>query len=149
MTARWWKQLATVICACCLSPHALSQQAGAADVDALRQEVEQTQRQLKETQQRLEQMQNQLERLQQQQNSTASQVQQNPAPGTAPAAAATAPKPPAAAGPSASFMAGPVKITPGGFVELMVINRDHNESADWASNFNTGIPYPNSHNYYL
>lgn len=31
----------------------------------------------------------------------------------------------------------------------MVVNRDHNESADWASNFNTGIPFPSSHNFYL
>jgi hypothetical protein len=42
-----------------------------------------------------------------------------------------------------------VKVTLGGFVELMVVNRDRNESADWASNFNTSIPYPNSHNYNL
>ncbi len=149
MIARWWKLLATAICACGLSAHALSQQAGGVDVEALRKEVEQTQRQLQATQQRLEQMQDQLERLQQQQNSTAAQVQQNPPTATAPASVAGAPKPPASAEPSASFMAGPVKITPGGFVELMVINRDHNESADWASNFNTAIPYPNSHNYYL
>ncbi len=149
MTARWWKQLVTLICGCCLSAHALSQQAGSVNVDALRQEVEQTQRQLKETQQRLQQMQNQLERLQQQQNSSASQMQQNAPPATGPAVVASTPEPSASAAPSASFMAGPVKITPGGFVELMVISRDHNESADWASNFNTGIPYPNSHNYYL
>ncbi len=36
-----------------------------------------------------------------------------------------------------------------GFVELMVVNRNRNESDDWASNYNTGIPYPNSHNYDL
>jgi hypothetical protein len=30
-----------------------------------------------------------------------------------------------------------------------VVNRSRNESADWASNFNTSIPFPNSHNYYL
>lgn len=48
-----------------------------------------------------------------------------------------------------SFYAGPVKLTLSGFVELMVVNRSHNEAADWASNFNTSIPYPNSHNYDL
>jgi hypothetical protein len=47
------------------------------------------------------------------------------------------------------FYAGPVKVTLGGFVELMVVDRNRNESADWASNFNGSIPYPNSHNYYL
>jgi len=47
------------------------------------------------------------------------------------------------------FNAGPVKITPSGFVELMGIGRSRNEAADWASNFNTAIPFPNSHNYYL
>jgi hypothetical protein len=60
-------------------------------------------------------------------------------PGDAAAAAATSP----------SFYAGPVKVTLNGFVELMVINRSHNEAADWTSNFNTSIPYPNSHNYDL
>jgi hypothetical protein len=55
----------------------------------------------------------------------------------------------AATAPSPTFMAGPVKVTLGGFVELMVVNRSRNESADWASNFNTAIPFPNSHNYYL
>ncbi len=48
-----------------------------------------------------------------------------------------------------SFNAGPVTITPSGFVELMAIGRSRNEAADWASNFNTSIPFPNSHNYYL
>ncbi|MDB6044596.1 MAG: hypothetical protein JWM63_3147 [Gammaproteobacteria bacterium] len=54
-----------------------------------------------------------------------------------------------AGGSSPSFNAGPVKVTLGGFVELMGISRSRNEAADWASNFNTGIPYPNSHNYDL
>lgn len=48
-----------------------------------------------------------------------------------------------------SFFAGPVKLTLNGFVELMAIDRNRNEAADWASNFNTAIPYPNSHNYGL
>lgn len=50
---------------------------------------------------------------------------------------------------SPSFNAGPVKVTLSGFVELMGINRNRNEAADWSSNFNTAIPYPNSHNYDL
>lgn len=53
----------------------------------------------------------------------------------------------AAAADEPSFNAGPVKLTLSGFVELMAIDRNRNESADWASNFNTSIPYPNSHNY--
>jgi hypothetical protein len=48
-----------------------------------------------------------------------------------------------------SFYAGPVKVTLNGFVETMVVNRSRNESADWASNFNASIPFPNSHNYDL
>jgi len=52
-------------------------------------------------------------------------------------------------GTAPTFNAGPVRITPSGFVELMAIGRSRNEAADWASNFNTAIPFPNSHNYYL
>jgi len=51
------------------------------------------------------------------------------------------------AGSAPTFYAGPVALTLSGFVELMVVERNRNESADWASNFNTSIPYPNSHNY--
>jgi hypothetical protein len=50
---------------------------------------------------------------------------------------------------SPSFYAGPVRVTLNGFVELMGIGRSRNEAADWASNFNTSIPFPNSHNYDL
>ncbi|HKT72120.1 MAG TPA: hypothetical protein VJQ47_04470 [Steroidobacteraceae bacterium] len=55
----------------------------------------------------------------------------------------------APAGNAPSFFAGPVQVTLGGFVELMAISRSHNEAADWASNYNTGIPFPSSHNYDL
>jgi len=48
-----------------------------------------------------------------------------------------------------TFNAGPVTVTLGGFVDLMVIARSRNEAADWASNWNTAIPYPQSENYYL
>ena len=63
---------------------------------------------------------------------------------SAPAQATAAP---AGGGGSPSFYAGPIKITPGGFVELMAIDRNREEFADWASNYNTSIPFPNSHNY--
>ena len=69
-----------------------------------------------------------------------------------PPPAATTPGPapaPVAPSSSPSFMAGPVKVTLGGFVELMVVNRNRNESADWASNYNTSIPFPQSPNYNL
>jgi hypothetical protein len=48
-----------------------------------------------------------------------------------------------------SFNAGPIKLTLGGFVELMGIYRSRNEATDWASNFNTAIPFPSGHNYDL
>ena len=64
-----------------------------------------------------------------------------------PPAPVASPVPPG--GISPSFYAGPVKLTLNGFVELMVVNRNRNESDDWASNFNTAIPFPNSHNYDL
>jgi hypothetical protein len=54
-----------------------------------------------------------------------------------------------ATGSGPSFNAGPTKVTLGGFVELMVVNRSRNEAADWASNFNTSIPFRQSHNYDL
>src|SRR5450631_3151640 len=51
----------------------------------------------------------------------------------APAAMTPAAAPaPAPGSSSPSFMAGPVKVTLGGFVELMVVNRSRNEAADWA-----------------
>ena len=84
----------------------------------------------------------QLQKLQQQVDALQQQAQSGPA---APAATGA----PAPAATSGSFYAGPIKITPGGFVELMVIDRNRNESADWASNYNTAIPFPSSHNYYL
>lgn len=42
--------------------------------------------------------------------------------------------------------ARPLTITFGGFVELAAIYRDKDEIADIGSNFNTGIPYPDSPN---
>jgi len=74
---------------------------------------------------------------------------QAPAPAAAPASTPAPAPAPAAASSSPSFMAGPVKVTLGGFVELMVVNRNRNESADWASNYNGSIPFPQSPNYNL
>jgi hypothetical protein len=42
-----------------------------------------------------------------------------------------------------------IKITPGGFAAAESIFRSRNETSDMASSFNTGIPFPNSHNYYV
>jgi hypothetical protein len=92
----------------------------------------------------LQGLQDQINKLQREMDRMKAEKQTAPAP---PAAAASKPASGAAAAPS--FMAGPVKVTLGGFVELMVVSRDRNESADWASNFNGSIPYPNSHNYGL
>jgi hypothetical protein len=98
-------------------------------------------------------MQRKIERLEAQQAQQVQQAQQTPQPPQPTAPSAPAPtSAPSQAGMGAtapSFYVGPIKVTPGGFIELMVVNRDHNESADWASNYNTGIPFPNSHNFYL
>jgi type II secretory pathway pseudopilin PulG len=113
-----------------VAPEAMSQSASASDLQALKDQVQQLQKK--------------LDRMQTQQATTPAQPQ-------SPAPLVASPKDSAQAGtaPSPTFMAGPIKVTLGGFVELMVVNRDHNESADWASNYNGSIPYPNSHNYFL
>lgn len=67
-------------------------------------------------------------------------------PAAAPAPSATESKP---ASTTPSFNAGPVSVTLGGFVELMAIGRSHNQAADWASNWNTAIPFPQNQNYGL
>jgi hypothetical protein len=43
---------------------------------------------------------------------------------------------------------GPIKLTPGGFVEFTSIYRQRNETADIGSSF-AGIPFPNNNNYYI
>jgi hypothetical protein len=96
----------------------------------------------------LQNLQDQIQKLQREVDRMKEQQQAAQAAQTAPAPApTTAAAKPAAASGAPSFMAGPVKVTLGGFVELMVVNRSRNESADWASNFNASIPYPNSRNY--
>jgi hypothetical protein len=110
-----------------LAPEAMSQSASQADVQNLKQQVQK--------------LQQEIERLEQKQA-----AQPVPAP---PAIAEPAHNVPEAAKAAPVFYAGPMKVTLGGFVELMAIDRNRNESADWASNFNGSIPYPNSHNYNL
>ena len=48
--------------------------------------------------------------------------------------------------PSATFQAGPVALTPGGFVEFTTIYRARNQTADIGSSFGA-IPFPNNNNY--
>ena len=108
-----------------LTPAVMAQAASQSDVQNLKQQVQKLQQEI-----------NQLEQQQ---------------------AAQPVPPPPSSYEPSHNvaeaakegpvFYAGPMKVTLGGFVELMAIDRNRNESADWASNFNTSIPYPNSHQY--
>jgi len=95
---------------------------------------------LQNLQDQIQKLQREVDRMKAQQAAPAQQTAPQPAPAAKPSGAAAA---------APTFMAGPVKVTLGGFVELLVVNRDRNESADWASNYNTSIPYPNSHNYYL
>jgi hypothetical protein len=52
--------------------------------------------------------------------------------------------PPAPKLPLGTFMLGGVRVTLGGFIEAAGIFRSRNQVADLASNFNTGIPLPNS-----
>jgi type II secretory pathway pseudopilin PulG len=75
--------------------------------------------------------------------------QQAAKPATA-AAPVPVPAEPAKPAPTtATFYAGPVAVTLGGFVELMVVNRSRNEASDWASSFNAAVPFPQSPNYQL
>jgi hypothetical protein len=115
-----------------LSPPAALAQASADEIQALKDQVQQLQRQ--------------IDRIQAQQAAAQQAAQQAPPPpppGTVPPAQTSLENH------APFFYAGPIKLTPNGFVELMTVTRNRNEADDWASNFNTGIPYPNSHNYYL
>ncbi|MBS0366557.1 MAG: hypothetical protein JSR67_12125 [Proteobacteria bacterium] len=95
--------------------------------------------QLQSLQQQVQQLQQQITRLQQQQDRQQA-VAQAPAANASPAAKQDK-------GPG--LHAGPVTLTFGGYTELATIYRDKNESADVGSNFNTGIPFPNSPNNHL
>jgi hypothetical protein len=109
-----------------LAQGAMAQSASPSDVQTLKQQVQKLQKE--------------IDQLQEQ------QAQPVPAPSSTQEPSHSVPEA-AAAGPT--FHAGPVDITLGGFVELMVIHRNRNESDDFASNYNSSIPYPNSHQYYL
>ena len=109
-------------------------------------------------QQQLQSLQRQIDALKAQragQPPTASGTASAPGAGAVPVQTASGGSQPAlvspgpATGSGPSFNAGPAKVTLGGFVELMVVNRSRNEAADWASNFNTSIPFRQSHNYDL
>src|SRR3984957_15593266 len=106
-----------------LAPNAMSQTASQGDVQQLQREIDKLQRELENMKR---------------EPVPPPTVAQEPS-HTVPEAAKEAPV----------FYAGPVRVTLGGFVELMVINRNRNESDDFASNYNGSIPYPNSHNYDL
>jgi hypothetical protein len=109
-------------------------QADDAEIQALKQQVQQLQQKIDEL-----------------------AARQTNAPGPAPTAAAatgiipgsTVSAAVSSAASTPGFYAGPVKMTLSGFVELMGIDRNRNEADDWASNFNTAVPFPNSHNYDL
>ena len=107
-----------------LAPEAMSQAATQADIQSLEKQVQK--------------LQQEIDRM---------KTQPVPAPTVAQEPSHNVPE---AAKAAPVFYAGPLKVTLGGFVELMVVNRDRNESADWASNFNGSIPYPNAaqHQYY-
>jgi hypothetical protein len=66
------------------------------------------------------------------------------APGSVVLAQVLPPEPPAPKLPLGTFQVGGVRVTLGGFVEAAGIYRSRNEVSDIASNFNTGIPLPNS-----
>jgi hypothetical protein len=99
--------------------------------------------QIQALQQQVKQLQQQIDALAAKQSSPPAIAPTGIVPGSTVSAAS------ASATSTPSFYAGPVKMTLSGFVELMGIDRNRNEADDWASNFNTGIPYPNSHNYDL
>ena len=94
--------------------------------------------------QQLDALTRQVQQLQQQIDEL--RAQQEGAATPAPAPAALSPSPPAA-GPG--IQAGPLTLTFGGFAELAGIYRDRNETADVSSNFNGGIPFPNSPSYHM
>ncbi|MBS0581046.1 MAG: hypothetical protein JSR36_17450 [Proteobacteria bacterium] len=97
--------------------------------------------QLQTLKEQVQQLQKQIDQMQQQQSHP-------PAAQTAVAATATPPVVVEKKG-SPALHAGPVTLTFGGFMELGTIYRNRNETADMGSNWNTAIPYPNSSNYGL
>ncbi len=90
----------------------------------------------------LQALKKQVQELQQRLDALAARQAQAPSVATTPAPAAAT----ASTGNAPVLHAGPVDVTLGGFVELMVVGRSKNEAADWASNWNTAIPFPQSQN---
>jgi len=111
-----------------LAPEARSQNATQAELQTLKNQVQQLQQQIDKLQQ-------------QQQQAQAAAAAPPPSPPAAPAA-----KP---ADTSTGIKAGPLTLTFGGFLELAGIYRSRDEVADVGSNFNTAIPYGNVPNYYV
>lgn len=96
----------------------------------------------------LDELTRQVRELQQQIDQLRSEQQRSEQQASARQAAAPAPlNVPENTGPG--IHAGPLTLTFGGFAELAGIYRDRNETADVSSNFNTGIPFPNSPQYHL
>ena len=91
--------------------------------------------QLKALQDQIQQLQRQLNELQAKQAAQSAATQQPPAPPAAQAAPSSATTAPV-------VHAGPVNVTFGGFTALESVYRDHNETADIGSNYNTSIPFP-------
>ena len=92
----------------------------------------------------IDQLQKQVERLQAQQAQQAEQAQQaRQAPATA-SASTPSPAPaakPAAASNTPTVQAGPVTLTFGGYMALESVYRDKNQTADIGSNYNAAIPF--------
>jgi len=106
--------------------------------EAIAQGADQGSPKLDELTRQVQQLQQQIDQLRAQQAAAANQA-------AAPAPVSSVPEP--AAGPG--IHAGPLTLTFGGFAELATIYRDRNETADVSSNFNGGIPFPNSPQYHM
>lgn len=98
-----------------IAPGVLAADANSAELQSLKDQVQQMQRQ--------------IDRL---------QAQEAAAPSTAAPAAAPA----AASSGAPAVKAGPLTLTFGGFMAFESVYRDHNEVADIGSNYNSAIPYP-------
>jgi hypothetical protein len=106
------------------TPHAVAQQATAAQLQTLKDQIDALQRQ--------------IQQLQQQQ---AAQAAQAAKPATQPPAPATAAAAPAPASSAPILKAGPVTLTFGGYAAFEGVYRDKNQTADIGSNYNASIPF--------
>ncbi|MET0499445.1 MAG: hypothetical protein ABW106_14380 [Steroidobacteraceae bacterium] len=99
--------------------------------------------QLEEMRQQIEKLQRQMQELQAQQQARATQSAQV-LPSATVATAETR-----VTSDQPSFSAGPLTMTLGGFADFIGVYRNRFEAADAATNFNTGIPFPNSLQYHV